>query len=98
LTTAVSRPSSSPGRGDGGPHLVRVGDVGLDASDAVPAAGGEPGDRPAEGGTVEIEGGDGGPLGQAARNDGQADAGGGAGDENPCGGEEASVVRPPVFV
>ena len=87
-----------PGRGDRGPHLLRVGDVGLDGGDAIPADG-EPGDRPAEGGAVAVEGGDGGPLGQAAGGNGQADAGGGTGDEHPyggqgtCGGRAAVIVR-----
>ena len=87
LTTRGEAAQPLPGRGDGGPYLLRVGDVGLDGGGAVPAAGGQPGDRPAEGGAVAIEGGDGGPLGQAAGRDGQADAGGGAGDEHPGTGE-----------
>ena len=75
-----------------------MGDVGLDSGDAVPADGGEPGDRPAEGGAVAVEGGDGGPFGQAAGGDGQADARGGTGDEHPYGGQEASVGWAAIIV
>jgi len=42
-------------------------------------------------------GGGGGALGQAAGRDGQADAGGGAGDEHPYGGEETCVGRAAVI-
>jgi hypothetical protein len=83
-------------RGEGGPCLHRVGDVGPNGDNAVPLTVRESGDRPAERRAVAIESGDNGPLGQAADCDGQADSGGGAGDEHRCAGEEASLGRAPV--
>mgnify|MGYP003693793911 CR=1 FL=1 len=92
LTTAVSRPEPLPAVATAAPTCSGSATSAWTAVTRPRPAAAEPGDRPAQGRAVAVEGGDGGSSDQAAGRDGQADARGGAGDEHPY----AARVRKPA--